>query len=192
MSGVILLKKSYYLLYIYTFFLFFFACWYTCINVWTNVEEVLVCGLLQTLKCTQTHTFSWVHMHLLSACMSVCVCAGVHTRHFQTPNSITDELLPAHDKSPPVCGISVVAHVGARPDPTASALSPTTWGPAWTADWLMGESRLTKKLKWLITEAHLSTWGARRAKHCGAQEGAPLLGLSTWHPGADSPVHGSV
>ena len=36
--------------------------------------------------------------------------------HILTPNSITDELLPAHDKSPPVCGISDVVHVGARPD----------------------------------------------------------------------------
>lgn len=68
------------------------------------------------------HTDTQVHMHLLSARMCVCVC----TCHIQTAYSITDELLPAHDKSPPVCGISVVAHVGARPDPTASALSPTT------------------------------------------------------------------
>lgn len=51
-----------------------------------------------------------------------CVCVD----HIQAPYSITDELLPAHDKSPPVCGISVVVHVGARPDPTVSALSPTT------------------------------------------------------------------
>lgn len=36
------------------------------------------------------------------------------------------ELLPAHDKSPPACGISFDAHVEARPDPTASTLSPTT------------------------------------------------------------------
>lgn len=51
-----------------------------------------------------------------------CLCA----RRIKTPYSTTDDLLLAHDKSPPVCGISVVAHVGARPDPTASALSPTT------------------------------------------------------------------
>lgn len=46
--------------------------------------------------------------------------------HIQRQFSITDEPLPAHDKSPPVCGISVAVHVGARPDPTASAPSATT------------------------------------------------------------------
>lgn len=81
-----------------------------------------------------------------------CVCVG----HIQAPYSITDELLPAHDKSPPVCGISVVVHVGARPDPTVSALSPTTWGPAWLTD---GRISSDKKHQWLITEAHLSPYG---------------------------------
>lgn len=72
-----------------------------------------VCMVHSYKKCIK---FFDTEMHTL--CMCVCVS--------QTPYSITDELLPAHDKSPPVCGISVVVHVGARPDPTAYALSPTT------------------------------------------------------------------
>lgn len=80
--------------------------------------------------------------------------------HIQRRFSITDEPLPAHDKSPPVCGISVAVHVGARPDPTASAPSATTWGPAWMSNWLTdGRISSDKKHQWLITEAHLSTLG---------------------------------
>ena len=102
-----------------------------------------------THKCTRTHS--------------------LHVCHIHTPYSITDELLPAHDKSPPVCGISLAVHVGARPDPTASALSPTTWGPAWMTDWLMGESHLTKSI---------SDWSSRLT---WAPEGSPAC-QRLWAP----------
>lgn len=62
------------------------------------------------------------YIHTRAHDSTLWICVG----YIQTAHSITDELLPARDKSPPVCGISVVVHVGARPDPTASALSPTT------------------------------------------------------------------
>lgn len=82
------------------------------------------------------------HTHTSTHCFALCI----HVCHIQTLHSITDELLPAHDKSSPVCGISVFVHVGAHPDPTASALSPTTWGPAWMTDRLIGRSHLTKRI----------------------------------------------
>lgn len=129
--------------------------------------------LSQILKCIQTYT--QVHMDLIYA----CVCVG----HIQAPYSITDELLPAHDKSPPVCGISVVVHVGARPDPTVSALSPTTWGPAWLTD---GRISSDKKHQWLITEAHLSPYGGPSVPRTIGPKKVHLS-LSTWFPGADSP-----
>lgn len=88
----------------------------------------------------------------------------------QTPYSIIDELLPAHDKSPPVCRISVVIHVGARPDPTASAPSPTTWGPAWMTDWW--ENLTWQKHPWLITGAHLSARGGTACQGAQTQKGA--------------------
>lgn len=120
--------------------------------------------------------------------LPLCLCA----RGIQTPYPTTDELLLAHDKSPPVCGISVVAHVRARPDPTASALSPTTWGTAWMTDWPMGESHLTKGLSdW----SQRLTWAPEGAWHTGdrgPQESESLLGSSTWHPAANSPTHGSM
>lgn len=72
------------------------------------------------------HKSTQTHIHTTAHASTLCVCVCARACHIQTLYSITDELLPAHDKSPPVCGISVVAHVGARPDPTAPALSPTT------------------------------------------------------------------
>lgn len=123
----------------------------------------------------QRHTCAWIHCHI------------------QTSHSITDELLAAHDKSPPVCGISVVVHVRARPDPTASALSPTTWGPAWMTAWLTnGRISSDKKHWWLITVSPEHLREAWCAKDCEAQESASIVGLSTWLPGADSPARGSV
>lgn len=95
------------------------------------------------------------------------------------------ELLAAHDKSPPVCGISVAVHVGARPDPTAYHLPPEAL-LEWMTDWW---ENLTWQKASLIDQGsseHLR--GAQRAKDCGA----PFLSLSTWLPGAYSLVHGYV
>lgn len=175
-----------------------FACWHACVNAWTNADKVLMCELLQTLKCTQTHTFSWAHLHLLSACMCVCACVCVRAcerAHMSLSNTKIQSQMSSYQPMTNLhlCVGSVLLHMWElalipqplhyHPPPEALPEPLTDWWEnlAWQ-----------KKLKWLITEAHLSTWGSRLAKRGGAQEGAPLLGLSTWHPGADSPVHGSV
>lgn len=121
----------------------------------------------------------------------------VHTFHIHTPFSITDELQPAHDKSPPVCGISVVAHVGARPDPTASALSPTTWGSAWMTDWLTDGGILPrKKKKKACVIDHQGSPEHLRGDSMPRTAGSKRMHLSWVCPpdslGEDSPAHGSV
>lgn len=110
--------------------------------------------------------------------------------------SATAELLPAHDKSSPACGFSVAhAHVEARPDPTASALSPTTWGPdRMMTDWLMGDSHLTKCLSdWSqrLTWAPKEGWSGMPAT-LGPKRVNSFPGWSTWNPEADSPEHDPV
>lgn len=55
MSGFFLVFIEKVILFIY---IYMFACWHACVNAWTNADKVLMCELLQTLKCTQTHTFS--------------------------------------------------------------------------------------------------------------------------------------
>ena len=67
MSGVILLKKSYYLLYIYTFFLFFF-----CVLVYMHkcVDKCRRSSCMWTF--TDPHVLLSAHAPTL--CMYVCVC----------------------------------------------------------------------------------------------------------------------
>lgn len=150
----------------------------------------------QTFLCAHIHGKNYTDSH--KARENASTLSGYERlpmhMHIQTRYWTSDELLPTRDKSPPACGISAGAHVGARPDPTASALSPTTWGSAWETDWLTdGRSAPDKRLEWLITEAHLSTRGGPWcANDCGPNEGEPPPGSSTWHPEADSPAHGRV
>lgn len=79
-----------------------------------------VCIIHTCVEVLSVDPFYSLHTHVL-ACAS-----DSHTCHIQIPLSIADELLPARDKSPPVCGITVAVHVGARPNPPADELSPTT------------------------------------------------------------------
>lgn len=132
-------------------------------------------------------------IYSLHVCVCVCGRASVHTCHFQTPK-FNHRWAPTSpwqisscvwDQCCCTCGSSPWSHSLCT---ITHHLRPCL--NHWLTDGRISPDK--KKLKWLITEAHLSTWGSRLAKRGGAQEGAPLLGLSTWHPGADSPVHGSV
>lgn len=108
------------------------------------------------VKVHYMHTHTCIHKYGVYMCVcTIHACPSIYSK----PYSITDELLPAHDKSPPVCGISVVVHVGARPDPTASAPVTHHLRPC-LPDWLTdGRISPDKKHRWLIAETHLTTRG---------------------------------
>lgn len=117
-----------------------------------------------------------------SLCMFECLCVHVTFKHnIQPQMSSYQPITNLH-----LCVGSVLLHMWEL------ALITHHLRPC-SNDWLTdGRISHDKKLKWLITEAHLSTWGGLACQGLRAPRGWTFLGLSTWHPGADSPAHGSV
>lgn len=155
-------------------FFFRLTCLCVCTHAATTVANVGKCAFKKVPRNTST------------LCMWMFVCAYHTFKHPIQPQMSSNQAVT----NPHLCAGSVLLHMWElAPIPQPLHYHPPPWAlPEWLTD---GRISHDKKLKWLITEAHLCTWGSLAYQGWWAPRRCTSHSLSC-HPGADSPTHGPV